>query len=101
MGHMTQVNSMSSMIFPQNMLLEEKLAKYSVQLGELEDLAGENRELQQAVLKKDSAMEELEKRLAQEKEDAEVWCRGHEESMYEICYIYEDHTIDHCMKVMI
>ena len=54
------------------MLIEEKLAKYSVQLGELEDLAGENRELQQAVLKKDSAMEELEKRLAQEKEDAEV-----------------------------
>ena len=55
------------------MLLEEKLAQYSVQLGELEDLAGENRELQQAVLKKDSAMEELEKRLAQEKEDAEVF----------------------------
>ena len=52
--------------------MEEKLAQYSVQLGELEDLAGENRELQQAVLKKDSAMEELEKRLAQEKEDAEV-----------------------------
>jgi len=55
-----------------NLLLEEKLAQYSVQLGELEDLAGENRELQQAVLKKDSAMEELEKRLAQEKEDAEL-----------------------------
>ena len=100
MGHMTQVNSMSSMISPQNMLLEEKLAKYSVQLGELEDLAGENRELQQAVLKKDSAMEELEKRLAQEKEDAEVWCRV----MKKVCLkyvIYEDHTIDHCMKVMI
>ena len=96
MGHMTQVNSMSSMISPQNMLLEEKLAKYSVQLGELEDLAGENRELQQAVLKKDSAMEELEKRLTQEKEDAEVWCRVHEESI-----LYEDHTIDHCTKVMI
>lgn len=60
------------MKFPQNLLLEEKLAKYSIQLGELEDLAGENRELRQAVLKKDSAMEELEKRLAQEKEDAEV-----------------------------
>ena len=60
------------MKFPQNLLLEEKLAKYSIQLGELEDLAGENRELRQAVLKKDSAMEDLEKRLAQEKEDAEV-----------------------------
>ena len=60
------------MKFPQNLLLEEKLAKYSIPLGELEDLAGENRELRQAVLKKDSAMEDLEKRLAQEKEDAEV-----------------------------
>ena len=60
------------MNFSQSLLLEEKLGKYSIQLGELEDLAGENRELQQAVLKKDSAMEELEQRRAQEKEDAEV-----------------------------
>ena len=58
----------------QNVLLEEKLAQYSVQLGELEDLSSENRELQQAVLRKDLAMEEMDKRLAQEKEDAEVIC---------------------------
>ena len=37
-------------------------------------MSSENRELQQAVLRKDLAMEEMDKRLAQEKEDAEVIC---------------------------
>lgn len=59
-------------MLPQAELLECQVVSYSGQLREAEDLAGENRELQQAVLKKDALVEELEGRLAREREEAEV-----------------------------
>ena len=56
----------------QNCILEDKLAKSQNKLGDFEDISAENRDLQEAILKKDLIIEDLERQIGNMVQEGDI-----------------------------
>jgi len=61
-----------SMLPKRNCILEDKLAKSQNKLGDFEDISAENRDLQEAILKKDLIIEDLERQIGNMVQEGDI-----------------------------